>query len=117
MKVRARAIREIYDPLGKRDKKKSNSDPDPDPEPPDYLTLILTAEKYDVPLKQALPSFVDLVMRDDPLTEDEIVRSSALTVHRLASAREEYFRTRDQYTKPENAAELIVLGIWPTAKK
>ena len=114
MKVRARAIREIYDPLGKRDKKKSNSDPGPDPEPPDYLTLILTAEKYDVPLKQALPSFVDLVMRDDPLTEDEIVRSSALTVHRLASAREEYFR--NQYINSEVAAERIVRSIWLAAK-
>jgi len=103
--VRARAIREIYDPLGKRDKIKSSPDPGPDPEPPDYLVLILTAEKYNVPLERALPAYIGLVMRKDPLTQAEIVRSSALTVHRLASAREEYLRTRDYVNYDAAAAE------------
>ena len=116
MDVRARAIREIYDPLGKRDKK-SISDPGPDPEPPNYVTLILTAEKYNVPLEQALPSYMDLVMRKDPLKEGEIACLSALTVHQLASAREEYFRTGDLYPTEEIAAESIVLNIWLPIKK
>ena len=80
MDVRARAIREIYNPLGKRAKEKSGSNPDPDSEPLDCLALILTAEKYDVPPQQALSSFLEPVMRKDPLTEDEIARLPVHTV-------------------------------------
>jgi len=116
MNVRERAIREIYDPPGKRDKEKSSSTPVPDPHPPDRLTLILTAEKYDVPLQQALPSFVELVMRKEPLTEVEIARLPVQTLHRLARAREEYLRTRDGIFEYRSAATKIVCNIWPAGK-
>jgi len=116
MNVRARAIREIYDPPGKRDKEKSGSNPVPDSDPPDRLTLVLMAEKYDVPLQQALPSFVELVMRKEPLTAVEIARLPVHTLHRLARAREEFLRTRDGIFEYRSAATKIVCNIWPTGK-
>ena len=116
--VRARAIREIYDLPGQRDKETpgSGSGPGPGPGLPDYLTLILTAEKYDVSLEQALSSFVGLVMREEPLTEVEITRLSALTVHRLARAREVYLRMKERERYPP-AVERIVRDIWCTEEK
>ena len=105
LNVRERAIREIYGPQG-------NSVPDP--EPPDNLTLILTAEKYDVPPQQAFPPFVELVMRKEPLTEVEIERLPALTVHRLARAREDYLRERRYF---DHVAMRIVCEIWPAGRE
>jgi len=104
LNAQLRAVYEIYDLQGKWDKKKSGSDPDPDPEPPDCMTLVLTAEKYGVPVRLALPSYV------------ELVRLSTLTLHRLARAREEYLRTREKYSDHHNAAKRIVCDIWPRPK-
>lgn len=106
--ARARAIREIYDPLGKREKARSGWNPDPDSEPPDYLTLISMAEKYDVPLHQALPCFVEVVTRKWPLTEVKIADSSPLTVHRLARAREEFLCNPERFFDSSNIAKKIV---------
>ena len=116
LNAQVRAICEIYDPLGKLVKRKISSDSIPDSEPPDCMTLVLTAEKYGVPLRVALPSYVELVMREEPLTEVEIAHLSALTLHRLARAREEYLRTREKYSDHHNAATRIVCDIWPWPK-
>ena len=112
LNVRVRAIREIYDPVRQRDE--GNSGSDSSSAPPDYLTLMLTAEKYDVPLQQALPSFVGCVMREEPLTEVEIARLSTLTAHRLARAREDYLRKTKGRSR--NVAKVIVRDIWPGAQ-
>jgi hypothetical protein len=121
LNVRERAIREIYDPQGNWDKGKSGSDPVSDPEPPDNLTLLLTAEKYDVPIQQALPCFIDLVMRRETLSETEITRLPVTTLHRLARAREDFLRTKQNAffnaLGPRSVAEGIVNNIWTTGKK
>jgi len=89
------------------------------PKTPDHLTLISTAEKYDVPLRQVFPSFAGLVMREEPLAEVEITRLSTLTVHRLSRAREDYLRrtTRMADLDTRRVAKEIVLDIWPATKK
>ena len=118
LNVRERAIREIYDPQGNWDKGNSGSVPVLDPEPPDDLTLLLTAEEYDVPLQQVLPTLVELVMRKETLTETEITRLSATTLHRLSRAREDYLRTSVLFNLGHNkVAEGIVCDIWPAGKK
>ena len=117
MDARARSILEIYDPIGKRDKARAGSDLDQYSEPPDYLTLISIAEKYDVPFHQALPCFVELVTRKEPLTEVEIADSSPLTVHRLARAREEFLCNIDRPFDSRNIAKQIVWDIWSVGKK
>ena len=120
LNVRERAIREIYDPQGNWDRGKSGSDLVLDPEPPDNLTLLLTAEKYDVPLQQVLPTLVELVMRKETLSETEITSLSATTLHRLSRAREDYIRTKQTalFNVGHNkVAEGIVCYIWPAGKK
>ena len=126
LNVRERAIREIYGPLRRWNVMQPGWDPGPPqlspmvqapaPEVPDHLTLISTAEKYDVPFRRVLPSFVELVMREEPLTEVEIARLSTLTMYRLARAREDYLRRTTrvgdlEYTR--SVAEGIVCDIWP----
>jgi hypothetical protein len=127
LNVQARAIREIYNPLTEWDRTQPGWEPDPDllvyiipdPKTPDHLTLISTAEKYDVPLQEVLPSFVELVMREKPLTEVEIARLSTLTMYRLARAREDYLRrtTRAGVLNARAVAKGIVREIWPGATK
>jgi len=78
LNVRERAIREIYGLTAQQ--------------PQDYMLLISVAEKYDVSPKHFLPSLVSLVMRPQSLSEGEVARFSALTVSRLAQAREEFVR-------------------------
>jgi len=113
MNVRARAIREIY-PLGKRDQEKPASNLVQDSKPLSCLELISLAEKYDVLLEQALPYFVELVVRKEPLTEAEIARSPVLTVHRLARAREEARASRGLFDS--RITKKIVGDIWPAGK-
>lgn len=88
-------------------------------EPPNHLTFISTAEKYDVPLRKVVPSFIELVIREEPLTEVEIANLSTLTVHRLAGAHEDYLRktAREAHSDPHSVAKIIVRDIWPEAKK
>ena len=78
LNVRERAIREIYDPAAQQ--------------PQDHELLISVAEKYDVPPEHLVPSFVALVLRSQPLSESEVGFFSALTVSRLAHAREDFVR-------------------------
>jgi hypothetical protein len=89
LNVRERAMREIYgnllqqqDPRWKLREQLEQ----------DNLLLISVGEKYDVPPRYMLPSLVVLVMRGKPLTPDEVSCLSALTVSRLAHAREDYVR-------------------------
>ena len=114
LNVRVRAIREIYDSV--RQRYEENSGSSSGSEPPDYLTLMLTAEKYDVPFEQALPCFAGRVMREEPLTEIEIVRLSTLTVHRLARAREDYLRKSKGRLDFRNVANGVVRDIWSAAQ-
>jgi len=125
--ARARAIREVYSLLKQWDMMQRGPDSDLDmdltttskiPEP-DHLMLISIAEKYDVPLQQVHPSFVRLVMREEPLAEAEIARLSTLTLHRLARGREDYLRrtTRAVNLNSRNVAKDIVRDIWPVAEK
>ena len=58
----------------------------------DHVLLISVGEKYDVPLRYMLLSLVALVWRGEPLSADEVALFSALTVSRLARAREDYAR-------------------------
>jgi hypothetical protein len=89
LNVRERAIREIYgvllqqqDPLRQSTQQLQQ----------DHLLLIAVAEKYDVPPQYMIPSLVALVMRTQSLSEDEVARLSALTVSRIAHARENLVR-------------------------
>ncbi|KAI0251874.1 hypothetical protein BJV78DRAFT_1374585 [Lactifluus subvellereus] len=78
--VRERAIREVYGTAATAEQQQ------------DHLLLLSVAEKYDVPPERLLPSLIALVMRPQPLTEDEVALFSALTISRLAHAREEFVR-------------------------
>ena len=113
LNVRERAIREIYDPAAQQ--------------PQDPVLLISVAEKYDVPPKHLVPSLVAFVLRPQPLSEDEVLRFSALTVSRLAHAREDFVRRTVNAPPPtsifaapvssgpswrENVAKDVVCNIW-----
>jgi hypothetical protein len=129
LNVRERAIREIYNPLKQWDVWQPGWEPEQEmyvtavqkPETPDHLTLVSTAEKYDVPFREVLPSLVELVMREEPLSvaEVEIARLSTLTMYRLACAREDYLRktTRAVYLNTRRVAKGIVRDIWLAAEK
>jgi hypothetical protein len=68
-------------------------------------------------IHQALPCFVELVTRNEPLTEVEIASSSPLTVHRLARAREEFLCNPERVFDSRNIAKKIVWDIWSVGKK
>jgi hypothetical protein len=76
--VRKRAIQEIFHPPGPT-KQQSK----------DYVMLLSLGDKYVVPQKDLLPLLAALVVRPQYLTEDEVAHLPALTVSRLARAREE----------------------------
>jgi len=114
--MRERAIREIYDsgpskyPNAQRANTDSDSDVDPDS---NHAMLISAAEKYDVPLKHVVPTFVALVMRKEPLTEVEVALFSIGMIVRLAGAREDLLRNTTAGTLPsEYTARGIVCRIW-----
>jgi hypothetical protein len=79
--VRKRAIREIFHPQGAAQQQSQ-----------DHVILLLVGERYHVPHEDLVPSLIVLVMRSQSLTEDEVTHLSALTVSRLARAREEFVR-------------------------
>ena len=116
LNVRERAIREIYEPAAAQ-------------QPHDHMLLISVAEKYDVPPKHLVPSLVSFVMRPQSLSEGEVTRFSALTVSRLAHAREDFVRKTVNPPLPqlggwgatptpngpswrENVAKDVVCKIW-----
>lgn len=76
----------------------------------DYQLLISVAEKYDVPLGYIVPLLLAFVVRQQPLTEGEVSRFSALTVSRLAHAREDFQRERN-FLIPQDPKE-VVFRIW-----
>ncbi|KAI9513379.1 hypothetical protein F5148DRAFT_1020 [Russula earlei] len=125
LNVRERAIREIYGLLLHQQDPLRQSLPQP---PQDHVLLISVAEKYDVPPQYMIPSLVALVMRAQPLTEDEVARLSALNVSRLAQARENYVRRtiippqtqagrlntpNSWFLWAHSVAKGIVCNIWP----
>ena len=114
--TRERAIREIYDsgPSKYRNAQRANTDSDSDVAPgTDHAMLISAAEKYDVPLKHVVPTFVALVMRKEPLTEVEVALFSVGMIVRLAGAREDLLRNTTAGNLPsEYTAKGIVYRIW-----
>jgi len=72
------------------------------------------AEKYDVPPGVIVPLLTPLVIRPQPLTEDEVLSFSALTVSRLAHAREDFQRGRRSLIQ-EDVKE-TVCRIWQVQK-
>ena len=78
----------------------------------DHQLLISVAEKYGVLLRHVVPLLLPFVERDEPLTEEEVLRFSALIVSRLAHAREEFQREslRPFGTRPD--AQEILYRIW-----
>jgi hypothetical protein len=99
--VRERAIHEIYGPF----KARRHADQASSEEELEFRLLISVAEKYDVPPLNIFPLLIPFVVRKQPLTEDEVSSFSALTVSRLARAREESQRS-------SSAAVYVVHNIW-----
>ncbi|KAI0290004.1 hypothetical protein BC826DRAFT_1106752 [Russula brevipes] len=121
LKVRERAIREIYGPLQKLGPAELSQ------QDHDHRLLISVAEKYDVPPRNMLPSLTALVAREEQLTEIEVESFTAFTVSRLARAREDFLRKAMDHVSTQNmrsklnyfmqqkgqVAKSIVCDIWP----
>jgi hypothetical protein len=124
LNVRGRAIREIYGPFRAQQKGwdeeedeegEEEEEAQEESQQHDYQTLISVAEKYDVPLYYIAPLLVPFVVREQPLTVREVLRFSAVTVTRLAHAREAFIRESKspkgwEINGPD--AEEIVYRIW-----
>jgi hypothetical protein len=111
LNVRERAICEIYGPFQDDQKPWSGSREQKEKE---LRLLISVAERYDVPPRFIVPLLVPFVGRKLPLTEDEVLSFSALTVSRLAHAREDFqreFRTQN-WRMPDAVAKEVVYRIW-----
>jgi len=81
--------------------------------------LISVAEKYDVPPQHFVPLLLPFATRKQPLTEGEVLHFSALTVSRLAQAREDFQResmTQNWRTLGITDAKEIVNKIWQVQK-
>jgi hypothetical protein len=81
LNVRERAIREIF----------NTASGEVMSDPQWVQELVLAVEKYDVSPRNLVPWLVALVRRPEPLTENEVALFSALTMSRLASARESFW--------------------------
>jgi len=119
LNVRDRAIGEIYGPFLTRQKRwdskvEKEQKIQQELQQHDYQLLISVAEKYDVPLDNVVPLLLPFVVREQPLTEGEVLRFSALTVSRLAHARESLQRERGAQRLGLRALdpEEIVYRIW-----
>jgi len=120
-----RAIREIYDDPAQKTKKRRRSDS----ELGNPIFLILIAEQYDVLLRHIVPYLVALVVREEALTEAEIMDLSPLTVSQLRRAREDFLRktwrsralewscTNATLGSPDIVAMEIVRSIWPEVEE
>ena len=106
-----RAIREIYGPFKRLLQKRAPSE-----EEEEVLQMLISvAEKYDVPSRIIVPLLIPFVVRGQPLTESDVLSFSALTVSRLAHAREEFRETKSSlYRSAGNSegAKEIVYKIW-----
>lgn len=118
LNVYERAIREIYgpfEPQTRRASKEEEKEKEDEKEKEKELqVLISVAEKYDVPLRNVVPLLVPFVVRARPLTEGEVLSFSALTVSRLAHAREEFREAKSQSygLMGSSQAKEIVYRIW-----
>lgn len=116
MNVRERAIREIYSPFRARWEsmalEKDGEEIQQELQKHDYHLLISVAEKYDVPIRDVVPLILPFVVREQPLTEGEVLGFSALTVSRLAHAREDYFRGSQGWGAVKPDEKEIVYRIW-----
>jgi hypothetical protein len=99
LNVRERAIHEIYDPFRGRPQRwdsvmteRKEQEIQKELEQHDYQLLISVGEKYEVPIRYIVPLLLPFMVRKQPLTEGEVLRFSALTMSRLAHAREDYQR-------------------------
>jgi hypothetical protein len=123
LNVRERAISEIYGPfrarqtgwdeilMGTWDEREIQQEL----EQHEHQLLISLAEKYDVPLCHIVPLLLPFVMRKQPLTVEEVLRFSALTLTRLANAREDFQREkrlRNGLRMKRMDTEEIVHRIW-----
>ena len=114
--VRERAISEIYDPFQARwdsiakSTKTKEQKIQQELQRHDHQLLISVAEKYDVPPCHIVPLLLPFMVRQQPLTVSEVLRFSALTITRLAHAREKFLR--DRMMKSVADAEAIVNEIW-----
>jgi len=113
LNVRERAIREIYGPFRVRQKRwdlmaaeRKEQEIQQELQRHDYQLLISVAEKYDVLIRDVVPLLIPFVVREQPLTEGEVLGFSALTVSRLAHAREDFLR--------ERASRRLALGSGPS---
>jgi len=120
LNVRERAVREIYGPFRARQEgweDRTEQELQEELEQHDYQLLISVAEKYDVSLRDHFPLLLPFVVREQPLTEGEVLRFSALTVSRLAHAREDHQRAREAPSwQASEGLEEIVYRIWQVQK-
>jgi hypothetical protein len=118
LNVRKRAIREIYGPFRARYEEwyamwvgREQQEIQQDLQEHCYQLLISVAEKYDVLLNDFVPLLVPFVVREQSLTEEEVLGFSAITVSRLSRAREEYRSEQRAYISTPDP-EKIVYRIW-----
>ena len=112
LNVRERAILEIYGPFRARQKRWEEQEIQQELQRHDYQLLISVAEKYNVPIRDLVPLLLPFVVREQPLTEGEVLGFSALTVSRLAHAREDFQRERRETMFKTPDTKEIVYRIW-----
>jgi hypothetical protein len=112
LNVRERAILEIYGPFRARQKRWEEQEIQQELQRHDYQLLISVAEKYNVPIRDLVPLLLPFVVRQQPLTEGEVLGFSALTVSRLAHAREDFQRERRETMFKTPDTKEIVYRIW-----
>ena len=112
LNVRERAILEIYGPFRARKKRWEEQEIQQELQRHDYQLLISVAEKYNVPIRDLVPLLLPFVVRQQPLTEGEVLGFSALTVSRLAHAREDFQRERRETIFKTPDTKEIVYRIW-----
>jgi hypothetical protein len=86
--------------------------------PLDSVKQIVIAEKHSVPVSFIVPALVDLVRRQKPLLEKELMNLSGEMIARLVTAREKYVRESSRMfaTEPwcKQLASDIVKAMWAT---
>jgi len=84
----------------------------------DSVKQIVIAEKHSVPVSFIVPALVDLVQRQKPLLEKELMNLSGEMIARLVTARETYVRESSRMFATElwckEVANNIVKTMWPT---
>jgi hypothetical protein len=84
----------------------------------DSVKKIIIAEKYSVPTRFIVPALEELIRRQEPLLETELVAMSSEMIARLGAAREKYVRESLRFFVSEKelkrAATDIVKSVWLT---